>query len=238
MRCVHESQLYENNMFVTLTYSDAHLHRNHSLVPSHLKDFHKRVHNRLLRSRGVGIRYFACGEYGEATRRPHYHTLIFNHWFPDAQQHGISKSGERLYISKTLDELWPHGIANFGSVTFESAAYVARYVTKKLDGILVMNDRVPEYGVMSRRPGIGTEWYNRYSDQTYDHDQVIFRNRPMQPPKFYDMKLEVLDKDKHDAVKKKRSRRKRNLNENKRERLRVRAKVKEAQVNLYKREPT
>lgn len=238
MRCVHESQLSADNMFITLTYDDAHLHPNHSLVPQHLTDFHKRLHNRLLRSRGQGIRYFACGEYGESTRRPHYHTLIFNYWFPDARHHGTSKSGERLYVSSELTSLWPYGYSNFGTVTFESAAYVARYCVKKLDGILIMSDRVPEYGVMSRRPGIGAEWYAKYRKQTVDHDSVVLRNREMQPPKFYDKKLEAVDKATFDRVKKRRSRKKRNLNEQTRERLRVREKVKQAQVNLYKREPT
>lgn len=241
MRCVHETQLHPDNMFVTLTYSDEHIMDDGSLVPSDLQLFHKRLHNRLLRQRGTGIRYFACGEYGDTSDRPHYHTLIFGYTFPDAKRLKRSKTGEWLYTSKILDELWPFGHANFGGVTFESAAYVARYTVKKILSSQFPDyymGRVPEYGVMSRRPGIGTEWFNRYGNATYDYDTVVLRGKEMPPPKFYDKKLKVLDTSLYEAVKKKRSRRPRNRAEQKGDRLKVREKVQQARINLYKRNAT
>ena len=78
---------------------------------------------------------------------------------------------------------------------FESAAYVARYITKKITGPGAeahYGDRVPEYVTMSRRPGIGKGWYDKYRSDVYPCDSVTLRGgREMKPPKAYDRYFEV-----------------------------------------------
>lgn len=239
MRCVHEAQLHEENAFLTLTYDNEFIPEGETLQPVDLQLFHKRLHNQLLRQRKKGIRYYACGEYGSTTNRPHYHTLIFSYQFPDLQYYKTSPSGERLYESKKLAQLWPFGQAIVGQVTFESAAYVARYVTTKITGDKAADHyqgRLPEFGVMSRRPGIGLNWLLKHQEQTYDLDQVIMRGKAMPPPKYYDKKLEQLDKPTYSIIKTHRRRKRKFSPDNTPERRKVREKVLKAKLNLRRKE--
>lgn len=238
MRCMHEAQTHEENMFVTLTYDEQNVPTDQSLHKEHLQLFHKRLHNRLLRERNRGIRYYACGEYGDQNQRPHYHSLIFGYRFKDLQFYKYSKSGAPIYTSKMLQELWPDGMAPIGDVTFESAAYVARYVTKKITGEQAADHyqgRLPEFCVMSRRPGIGLGWLQKHQEQTYDHDTVTFRGREMRPPKYYDNKLEQLDRPTYTIIKTNRRRKRRYSADNSPDRRKVKDKVLRAKLNLYKR---
>ena len=81
---------------------------------------------------GKRIRFFHCGEYGESTSRPHYHAIIFGYDFPDKKKWRTTDRGDILYRSPLLETLWDKGSSEIGSVTFESAAYVARYSLKKI----------------------------------------------------------------------------------------------------------
>lgn len=185
VRCMHEASLKEDNCFVTLTYDDDHLPKNGSLVLSDFQNFMKRLRKSIAPKR---VRFFHCGEYGERFGRPHYHTLLFGHYFED-RAFFSERNGHRLYTSKALSELWPHGFATFGAVTFESAAYVARYVLKKVTGEKAeehYKGRVPEYITMSRRPGIGTGWFAKYASDVYPRDSVVVRGVRTRPPRFYD----------------------------------------------------
>lgn len=142
---------------------------------------------------GAGIRFYHCGEYGEKFARPHYHACLFNFNFPDRK---LWKTvGEnRLYTSDALSELWPFGFSTIGAVTFDSAAYVARYITKKITGDRAeshYNGRKPEYTTMSRRPGIGKPWFDRYKGDVFPSDEVVIRGRAMRPPKYYDRLFEL-----------------------------------------------
>jgi hypothetical protein len=129
MRCMHEASLYEKNCFITLTYDEKHLPPDESLHLDHFQKFMKR-----LRKEHGKVRYYHCGEYGEKFQRPHYHALLFGFDFPDKTLFRIIPGGTKLYISNSLKSLWTFGHHTIGDVTFESAAYVARYCTKKLTG--------------------------------------------------------------------------------------------------------
>jgi len=201
IRCVHESQLYDDNCFITLTYSDESLPFDGSLDVSHFQLFMKRLRKRF----GSGIRFFHCGEYGDQLGRPHYHACIFNFDFPDKVPFKQLDSGGMLYTSAALSELWPFGLHSIGTVTFESAAYVARYVTKKVTGknAAAHYERFdpftgevfflkPEYITMSRRPGVGKGWFDRFSGDVYPSDEVVLNGVSMRPPKFYDSQFELL----------------------------------------------
>lgn len=184
VRCVHEASLYPRNCFITLTYDDAHL-PGISLVPRDYVLFMKRLRKMF----GPGIRFFHCGEYGSLNLRPHHHAILFNFDFEDKELWSV-RSGVRLYRSPALESLWPFGFSTIGDVTFESAAYVARYVLKKVTGSDAQDHykgRVPEYVTMSRKPGIAYNWFRRYSSDIYPNDYVVIRGGvKCKPPRYYD----------------------------------------------------
>lgn len=244
MRCMHEASLYEDNCFITLTYNDDNLPRNMSLDVSHFQKFMKRLRKRY----GNGIRYYHCGEYGEKFARPHYHACLFNHDFKDKIR-WKEVNGNPLWISDELTQLWPFGFSSLGQVSFHSAAYVARYVMKKVTGERAashyewvdqktgeIHTVMPEYTTMSRRPGVGKGWYEKWRDQVYPRDEVVVNGRTVQPPKFYDRMFEVEYPSDFRSV---RSRRKwsakKFADNNTRERLRVREVVTKAKLSRLER---
>lgn len=130
IRVVHEASLHERNCFITLTYSDLHLPDDRGLHYDHFQLFMKRLRKKY----GDGIRFYMCGEYGDKLGRPHFHACLFNHDFDDKKLWQTTPSGSRLFRSSDLESLWPYGFSSIGDVTFESAAYVARYIMKKVGG--------------------------------------------------------------------------------------------------------
>lgn len=203
VRCMHESQLHEHNSFVTLTYDDAHLHS----ISLEYRDFQLFM-KRLRKSKG-SVRFYMCGEYGDDFGRPHFHACLFGCFFADREHFRRMPSGSSIYTSKELSELWPYGFSSIGDVTFESAAYVARYVMKKItgsdsDGHYEAVDgntgeivqRTPEFNRMSLKPGIGADWFLRYNREVYGpelRDYVVVRGVKCKPPRYYDRLLEKYD---------------------------------------------
>ncbi len=243
MRCVHEASLYESNCFLTLTYSDQFLPRGGTLVKKHFQDFMKRLRRRFPEAT---IRYFHCGEYGERLRRPHYHACLFNFDFVD-RTFLKDSNGSRLYTSRVLDDVWGLGFCTIGDVTFESAAYVARYIMKKVTGDRAaehyssvdqftgeLSFLLPEYTTMSRRPGIAREWYEQFSEEVHENDSVVIRGREMKPPRFYDSIFEIDDPVEYERLKEER-RKSISVGENSPERLAVREQVKLAQISTLNR---
>lgn len=244
LRCVHEAQLYDDNCFITLTYDDKNLPHDGSLDKSHFQKFMKR----LRKSTDRKIRYFHCGEYGENFGRPHYHACLFNYDFEDkelwTQQNGIN-----VYVSEKLNSIWQKGFTTVGAVTFESAAYVARYVMKKVTGEMAdeyyekvdphtgeIFSVLPEYTTMSRRPGIGKAWFEKYEKDCYPSDSVVHKGRVSKPPPYYDALYEIANPEGFAGVKKSRKKEAaKRIRDNTSERLEAREKVKKAQVNMLKR---
>lgn len=192
-----EAQLHERNCFITLTYDDEHLPQSGSLVPDHLSNFIKRLREDLRRDYSLYVRHFSCGEYGDEGERPHYHAAIFGWDFPDKSYH--SKSGDNaLYRSEQLEALWTMGNSSIGALTFESAAYVARYLMKKYNSKnLAENERInPETGEvftnqikefvrMSLKPGIGGEWARKFQNDWIDGSMVVNGVQMAVPKYFY-----------------------------------------------------
>jgi len=162
------------------------------------------------------IRYFHCGEYGSQLQRPHHHAILFNFNFPDRvlwkrgpNVSSTARNGGQaynLYRSKILEELWPHGFSTIGQVTWQSAAYVARYVTKKINGdeaaIHYLSGHPdldtgecfyiePEYISMSRMPGIGAYWFNKYGPKQYEKDYITHEGKSFPIPEFYDRMFQI-----------------------------------------------
>lgn len=203
IRCVHEAQLHERNSFITLTYNDENLPKDGSLNKKHFQDFMKRLRKELDK-KGIKIRYYHCGEYGEMLMRPHYHAIIFGYDFPDRKLFTVRR-GVRLYRSEMLERLWPFGFSTVGDVTFESAAYVARYVLKKINGDKAeehYGGKQPEYTTMSRRPGIGHDWLMRFKDDVYNYDYVVIRGGiKCRPPRYYDEIYDTIEPEKMEKIK-------------------------------------
>lgn len=197
IRCLHEKRSSSASAFVTLTYDDAHLPRDNSLSKEALQLFMKR----LRKARGDGIRFFACGEYGSRTLRPHYHLLLFNVDFPDRRPRGASPSGEQIYSSESLGRVWSFGNNIIGDVTFRSASYVAKYCLKKVGAPPPLPGLEPEFRTMSLRPGIGRPWFDQFHEECYRHDSAIMDAREVPLPRFYDNNFKLVDEKRLERIK-------------------------------------
>jgi len=177
-------------------------------VPRDLQLFWKRLR------KFYPARYLACGEYGERLGRPHYHAIVFGVRFEDLQPWRKSSAGFQLYRSRILELLWPHGSCEVGDVTFESAAYVARYAMKKQKGrgatklreIVDVTTgeiftREHEFLRMSLKPGIAAEWYEKFASDVYPDGVVVSRGGVVRKaPKFYDRRFKVENPDEYERL--------------------------------------
>lgn len=183
--------MHDENHFVTFTYDKKHEPRG--LEPTHFQKFMKR-----LRKKQPGVRYFMCGEYGDNTQRPHYHAAMFG-----LHLHDQIPWDQNLKTSKTLTNTWGKGNVLIGELTFESAAYIAAYCTKKITGAKAKDhyertdietgeiyDLTPEYARMSLKPAIGRKWIEKYTDDVYNYDHVVIKGRAQKAPRYYDKYLE------------------------------------------------
>jgi len=253
MRILHESSLYRDNVFLTLTYRDEDLPEDDSLNLRHWQLFMKRLKKNL---GGRQIRFFQCGEYGETTHRPHHHAILFNIDFDDKTLHKVTENGDYLYTSELLDQTWSHGDCYIGSVTFESAAYCGRYVMKKLTGARKSEygSRVPEFCTQSRRPGIGKPWLEKWKSDVFPHDFCIINGKKVKVPKYYDSlvastndhwvydedgwprfipSLKLTDSEKRKGARQRNA--KKHSSDNTPERLAVREEVQQARLNRLSR---
>jgi len=210
---MHEAKGHEENSFLTLTLDKDHVKEGVSkttgnirltLDPSDLTLFWKR-----LRKAGHDVRYFACGEYGDKLNRPHYHACVFGYTPQDKKLYTI-KNGHRLYRSDMLDAIWQLGDVRIGDVTFESASYVARYVMKKQTGKAKQyyedEGIEPEFVRMSRRPGLGSKFYDEFKTDIFPSDSIVVRGKHQtRPPRYYSTKLEKNDPVLYEHIKAKRT---------------------------------
>lgn len=192
-RCMHEVQMHRFNWFVTLTYDVNPV----SLDYSHFVKFMKRLRRRC----DFKIRFFMCGEYGEQLGRPHFHALLFGLKLSDLKIFS-QKEGRKLFTSQFLTDVWGFGHVVVGDVTFDSAMYVASYAMKRITGEAAEKhyqcvvaetgeivDRQPEFCEMSRNPGIGAAWFDKYQDDLYNYDRCIVNGAETRVPRYYDRKL-------------------------------------------------
>lgn len=194
VRIMHESSLHDVSSFVTLTYDAEHVDPRGSLCYRDYQLFMKRVRKEL-----GPVRFFMCGEYGKENGRPHFHAALFGVWLSDFKYWRKSVSGFKLYRSATLERLWAKGNVEVGSLTFESAAYMARYCVDKVTGDLAdehyrridhasgeVFSLVPEFCRMSLRPGIGHGWFRKFGDRVKSFDTVVVNGHEAKPPRYYD----------------------------------------------------
>lgn len=180
VRLVHEASQYEKSCFITLTYNEDSVPMTQdgakTLLPSDVQKFIKRLRRHLeyipkrkfnlVRDHVEKIRYFAVGEYGGKTHRPHYHIIIFG-WSPSDAEIFKMHNGKPVFRSKQIEKLWQFGYSTFSEVTPYVAKYCARYVTKKFARLEAADPRdklvVPEFVLQSTRDGaIGAKWFDKY----------------------------------------------------------------------------
>lgn len=157
-----------------------------------------------------GIRYYAVGEYGSKTRRPHFHVCFFNLPILDLELYANNFRGDALYNSPTLEKLWGKGYVVIGELNWETAAYTARYCVKKFKGKQAdefyesMGDVLPEFSLSSRRPGIAGAYFDKEVETIYRHDCIQLpstrdRDGRTTVPRYFDKLLEKYLEDHPDS---------------------------------------
>lgn len=184
MRCEHEAYS-RPGIFVTLTYKEPL--KNPRLDYA---DF-QRFMNTLRKTRGEGIGFYVCGEYGKVNKRPHWHALIFGYQPPDCRPYRKNHEGDQLFYSDEVDRIWHENDPNLqpsaiGELTFKSAAYVARYSAKKLvhghDGT---HDFKP-IAKMSRQYAIGKSFLESFHAEIFDSGFCMTFDGVRRPiPRYY-----------------------------------------------------
>lgn len=194
VRSIHEAQMHKSNIFLTLTYDEAHLSSDRLIKEDYqkfiqdLRDFQRqRYPNKT--NHEIRMPYMVTGEYGEENKRPHWHFILFNYEPLHPEYYYTSDSGHSVYKSIELDEIWAKGKTEYGSVTLDSAGYVARYAAKKL---VHGNDEEHDYHPIhntSRKYPIGKTWIEKYWKRTFQNGNVIIQNGdkkiPSKIPRYY-----------------------------------------------------
>lgn len=207
LRCMLESQYHKSTMFLTLTYDDENVpHSSYvdsetgeikdilTLKPKDFTDFMKRLRERYKRYYDKELRYYACGEYGSTTLRPHYHAIIFGLDLDDLKLLKKSHTGYDIFESEFLNSCWKLGYINCSHSSFETCAYTARYVMKKRKGKDADEYEYfniePEFVRMSLKPGIGQSYYDEHKHDIYLNDEIILKDgKKFKPPTFFDKKF-------------------------------------------------
>ena len=175
LRLEHEYQGSDSAYFITLTYDDIHVPRVNyqgietdvlTLNKKHIQNYIKRLRNShvayVARELGIRksevknvskpVRYYAIGEYGSKTHRPHYHIILFNYEVANTQQIINQWKNTKTNI--------PYGHVDLGTVTAASINYVTKYMFKDFNN--KKDIRVRPFNLMSKKPIIGHNYLEKY----------------------------------------------------------------------------
>jgi len=196
-RLTHEAAMHENSWFLTLTYDDEHLPYGNTLVKEHSKKLIRALRDHF-RKNGERLRHYTVGEYGGKMGRPHYHAILFGPDFPDKQQTVTRNGKHRCFESPLIKKLWGKGFHELAVASPDTMAYVAKYATKKTlhrenaDAFIhvfpetgEMYEREPEFAHMSRGPGIGARWLDKYASDVFPDDFVVVDGAKVRVPRYY-----------------------------------------------------
>ena len=227
-RMMLEAQYHESSYFVTLTYDDLHVPKSYypdpdtgeaipslTLVKKDLQGFIKRLRRRLEYLKRPQIRFYGCGEYGTSTHRPHYHIVVFGLCLDDLEQLKVSSQGFPYYRSKLIEECWSFGFSMVCDVSWDTCAYVARYVTKKWTGdykdFYSTFNILPEFSLMSLKPGIARRYFDEHKDDIYRFDELYLKcsdgGKTVQPCSYFDRLYDLENPELMQAVKDRRKKR-------------------------------
>lgn len=181
IRATHEAAIHPQNSFLTLTYSDENLGDN-KLHYADFQEFIQKLRDRLRTDqdgKAPEIGYMAVGEYGEKTKRAHWHACLFNYRPDDPKLKYSNELGDPVYKSDFLTDIWGKGFVDYGDVTFKSAGYCARYALKKINdhgeaGYDQNTDFKPIFKT-SRKYAIGKRWLEKYWPDVFNYGHVYIR---------------------------------------------------------------
>ena len=214
-RCLLEMEQHENNLFLTLTYSDDHLtyvmqqdpgrEDYKSLIATLVKRDFQLYMKRLRKALDYPVRFFAAGEYGDRSLRPHYHAIIFGLRKPDDLVLYKVSRGYTYYTSQWMDDIWQHGSVIIADANYKTAAYIARYCTKKAHGkdaaYFESLGLEPEFSLMSRRPGIGRQYYDDNVERIFSSDSIYIStpdgSQEIRPSRYYRKLMEMSDPERY-----------------------------------------
>lgn len=213
LRMMHEARYHENNFFVTLTYDDASLPPDADLRYRDLRLFFVNARHHF-QTAAKPFKYFACGEYGDKTLRPHYHFAGFDFKIDDLRPFKQTASGW-YFLSESLRSIWKHGHVIVAPLQWDCAAYIARYVTKKMHGSNLRDKGTfdPDTGELDlytierafQSKGLGLPFYEDHHDEIWDLDACLFKGQYLvKPPRYYFKQLEKSDPVKASLIKEKR----------------------------------
>lgn len=232
IRIQKEAELWPESWFLTLTYDTEHLPwvdtvntetgeliLGNPLFPKHLTKFLKDLRRYWeYHYNHQNIRFFACGEYGEEYGRPHYHICLMN--FPVLPEtlefYKNNELGDTIYKCAEIEKIWGKGFITLGALTWQSAAYVARYIVKKQKGpeseaSYRSRGQIPEFTRMSRKPGIGREWYELHKEEIYKNDELFVPKRSgaikLKPAKYFDRLYDIECPERMEMIKQQRKKR-------------------------------
>lgn len=211
VRAVHEAQMFRfedrGSCFATFTFAPDQVPPDRSVSVEFVQAFHKRLRH------AIGpFRFLLCGEYSDPPAlRPHYHAIYFGHDFrEDRYFWSTSPSGGLQYRSPTLERVWTYGHCLISDYTHETGGYVARYTVKKAgresDGVALRRfdpatgevwQVRPEFLLVSRRPGLGFRWFERFGGDLGEVDFIVVDGRKVTVPRYY---LEQLPEDQREAL--------------------------------------
>lgn len=228
-RIQKEASLYSQNWFLTLTYDPEHLPwidslntetgeyiLGNPLVPKHMTKFMKDLRRYWEHHfKHYGIRFYLAGEYGDKYERPHYHICLMN--FPIQEEmlefYKHNELGDSIFKCEIIEKIWGKGQIAIGSLTWQSAAYVARYIIKKQKGPSSeawyhSKGQIPEFTRMSRRPGIARDWYETHKEEIYKNDEVFVPKRGgairLKPASYFDRLYDLEQPEQMRKIKEKR----------------------------------
>lgn len=218
-RLVMEMQYHDSAYFVTLTYDDFNVpvveyfdpetgeyDINYSLVKRDVQLFMKRLRSRFHDDR---IRFYLAGEYGDTTRRPHYHAILFGLHVTDLVRSGRSETGNIYFTSPVLESVWNKGFVSIEPANYATCKYVASYVTKKIG---IRSDQyyhdlgiVPPFSLSSRKPGIGYQYLYDHIDKFYSTDDIripmVDGSYKIKVPRYFKKKLQEFDEQRYNDLK-------------------------------------
>lgn len=225
-RCMLETQNHTDNYFITLTYAPEYLpigekinietgeilpEKSGTLKPKDLQDFLKRLRRHWeYKYKITGIKFYACGEYGEQYARPHYHAIIFGLPIYDLKADHKSKKGNMNYTSDEIEKIWGKGRIAIGTVTWDSCAYTARYILKKINGknskeYYKIIGKEKEFVRMSRNPGIGKEYFLKNKEKIYETDEMFVSTnkgvKRIKPARYFDKLFDIDEPEKMKKIK-------------------------------------
>jgi len=199
LRAEHEAKFHDENCFITLTYRPEDLPPTLEKRPLQL--FIKKLRKRIY---PIKIKYIASGELGDNYDNPHYHICLFG-YMPDDCSYLYARDGNKYYISKLIEKLWPYGFHTITDLNFNTARYTAKYAIKKELGVKEKT-RPAEFFVWSQ--GIGQAHIDKYGYDMAVKGQTYANNHSCALPRYYKEKIkntpnEPLLKKTLDKIKKK-----------------------------------